>query len=313
MLKRLIVHHVTVYRYKRPVKFNEHRLMFRPRDSHDLRLVGSGLTVSPDARVLWHHDVFGNSIATAYFSKPATELVFECTVVVDHYGVRAGEPFIEAFAENLPFTYPADELPDLGRTMERHYPDPERRIDAWARQSLSRSGIHNTLSVILRMTQAVKEQFTYVRRTEPGVQTPLETLERGAGTCRDFAVFMMEAGRSLGLAARFVSGYLYDPAMDDPVEHMLMGGGSTHAWVEFYLPGAGWMEFDPTNGLVGGVNLIRVAVARDAHQAIPLTGSYYGYPEDFIDMKVSVNVSSQPLIAARVPGPSPNRFVSTAP
>jgi transglutaminase-like putative cysteine protease len=94
---------------------------------------------------------------------------------------------------------------------------------------------------------------------------------------------------------------------------MLMGGGSTHAWVEFYLPGAGWMEFDPTNGLVGGVNLIRVAVARDAHQAIPLTGSFYGFPEDFIDMKVSVNVSSQPLIAARVPGPSASRTVSTAP
>ncbi len=313
VLKRLVVHHVTVYRYKNPVKFNEHRLMFRPRDSHDLRLVGWGLTISPKARVLWHHDVFGNSIATAYFSQPAAELVFECMLVVDHYGMRDSEPFIEPFAENLPFTYPADELPDLGRTMERHYPDPERRIDAWARQSLSRSGIHNTMNVLLKMTRAVKEQFTYVRRTEPGVQTPLETLDRGAGTCRDFALFMMEAGRSLGLASRFVSGYLYDPAVDNPAGHMLSGGGSTHAWVEFYIPGAGWLEFDPTNGLLGGVNLLRVAVARDPHQAIPLRGSYFGLAEDFIDMKVNVNVTSQPLLAARVPGSTVSHDVSTAP
>ncbi len=313
MLKRLIVHHVTVYRYKRPVKFNEHRLMFRPRDSHDLRLVGSGLTIFPEARVLWHHDVFGNSIATAYFAKPAQELVFECTLIVDHYGAGDGEPFVEPFVENLPFTYPADELPDLGRTMERHYPDPEGRIDAWARQSLSRSGIHNTINVLLKMTKAVQEQFAYAKRTAPGVQTPLETLDLRSGTCRDFALFMMEAGRSLGLAARFVSGYLYEPAVDAIAEHMLAGSGATHAWVEFYIPGAGWLEFDPTNGLLGGINLLRVAVARDPHQAIPLRGSYFGLAEDFIDMKVSVNVSSQPLLAARVPGHGPHIVASTAP
>ena len=124
---------------------------------------------------------------------------------------------------------------------------------------------------------------------------------------------MMEAGRSLGLAARFVSGYLYDPAVDAIAEHMLAGSGATHAWVEFYIPGAGWLQFDPTNGLLGGINLLRVAVARDPHQAIPLRGSYFGLAEDFIDMKVSVNVSSQPLLAARVPGHGPHIVASTAP
>jgi transglutaminase-like putative cysteine protease len=130
-----------------------------------------------------------------------------------------------------------------------------------------------------------------------GVQTPAETLALGRGTCRDLALLMMEACRSLGMAARFVSGYLYDPALDLGVESAgegapVRGAGDTHAWVQIYLPGAGWVEFDPTNGLVGGANLIRVAVARDPAQAIPLQGSYYGPPEAFLDMVVDVKVSA---------------------
>jgi transglutaminase-like putative cysteine protease len=109
----------------------------------------------------------------------------------------------------------------------------------------------------------------------------------GRGSCRDFALLMMEAVRSLGLAARFVSGYLYVPSRDGP-EHI--GGGSTHAWCQVYLPGAGWVEFDPTNGIIGNRDLIRVAVARDPSQAIPLSGTYAGSPEDELGMKVQVNV-----------------------
>lgn len=298
-MKRLTVSHVTAYRYRRSVTFNQHRLMFRPRDSHDLRLVGTGLTISPAAQVMWHHDVFGNSIATAFFNEPADELVFESTIMVDHYGLQGPEFRVEEFAESVPFTYPADELPDLGRTIERHYPDPDRLIDAWAREFLDVTGPNPTDTVLLQITQAIREQFAYEQRTEPGIQTPLETLERRCGTCRDYALFMMEAVRSLGLAARFVSGYLYDPAMEGATQ-AVVGGGSTHAWVQIYIPGAGWVEFDPTNGLVGGINLIRVAVARDPSQAIPLRGSYIGCPEDFIEMDVDVRVSSEPLTGPRV-------------
>ena len=299
-MKRLTVHHVTVYRYRKPVAFNEHRLMFRPRDSHDMRLVGTGLTITPTAKVTWHHDVFGNSITTAYFEEPRNELVFESTIIVDNYGLPGPDFRIEPYAESVPFTYAADELPDLGRTIERHYPDPNRRIDGWARQFLAGKAHSPTDMVLRAMTRSIRDQFSYIRRTAPGIQTPLETLDRGSGTCRDFALLMMEAARSLGLAARFVSGYLYDPAMDR-AEHAIMCGGATHAWVQVYIPGAGWVEFDPTNGLVGGINLIRVAVARDPSQAIPLRGTYTGRAEDFIDMKVDVRVTAEPLIAARVP------------
>jgi transglutaminase-like putative cysteine protease len=142
------------------------------------------------------------------------------------------------------------------------------------------------------MTSAIKQQFKYAAREAAGVQSPLETLELGSGSCRDFAVFMMEAVRSLGLAARFVSGYLYDEKLIG-ANSGLVGGGATHAWVQVFLPGAGWVEFDPTNALIGGRNLIRVAVARDASQAAPLSGSYNGAPEDFASMSVEVQVTAE--------------------
>ena len=126
-----------------------------------------------------------------------------------------------------------------------------------------------------------------------GTQDPLVTLQSGSGTCRDFALFLMEAVRSLGFAARFVSGYLYDEDRVGDGEQSLVGGGATHAWAQIYLPGGGWVEFDPTNALVGGRNLIRVAVARDPTQAIPLGGSFTGTPDAFLGMTVEVEIKAE--------------------
>lgn len=286
----LTVTHTTAYRYARPVTFNEHRLMFRPRDSHDLRLLNTGLTISPPASVRWLHDVFGNSITIATFDAGADRLSFESVIEIDHYGTSDIEFPIEPYARTFPFTYSAEEIPDLGRTVESHYPDPERRVAAWARQFVRGPGPTDTLGLVLDMTQAIQRQFRYVDRPEPGVQTPRQTLGGGSGSCRDLALFMMEAARSLGIAARFVTGYLYDPTLGGSAGG-LVGGGTTHAWMQLYLPGAGWVECDPTNGMVGGGNLIRVGVARDPSQAIPLQGSYNGTPEDFLDMTVEVTVT----------------------
>jgi transglutaminase-like putative cysteine protease len=146
--------------------------------------------------------------------------------------------------------------------------------------------------LLMTLTLAFKESFTYERRSEPGTREPAETLRLGRGSCRDMALLMIEALRSLGLAARFVSGYLYVPDRDGP-RHL--GGGSTHAWCQVYLPGAGWVEFDPTNAIVGNRDLIRIAVARDPRQAVPLSGSYFGAELDFLDMSVEVNVNAEPL------------------
>lgn len=293
MPTRLTVSHKTVYRYARPVTFNEHRLMFRPRDSHDMRLLSTGLTITPNAEVRWFHDVFSNSIAIASFTEPADLLQFESEFTVVHYGLEEAEFPIEPYARTVPFSYPRQEVPDLGRTIERHYEDPEHKVDAWVRRFLSPDGWTETDALLVAMTKAIHRDFTYLTRVD-ATQTPADTLEHMAGTCRDFALLMMEAARSLGMAARFVSGYLYDPALEG-AEAGIVGAGATHAWVQVYLPGAGWVEFDPTNGLVGGPNLIRVAVARDPSQAIPVQGTYQGLAEDFLDMSVEVVVTTGPL------------------
>lgn len=290
----LTVRHLTVYRYRRPVAFGEHRLMFRPRDSHDLRLLDTALTTTPTGRVRWLHDVFSNSIAIASFDEPASELRFESRIVIDHFGLDEPDFALEPYAQTYPFSYHSDEIPDLGRTIERHYPDPDRLVDAWAKAFVHAEGAGgpaDTLDLLLRMNAAIYEGFDYRRRYSLGVQSPVATLECGSGTCRDFALLMMEAARALGFAARFVSGYLYDPALDQPgTASRIQGAGNTHAWVEIYLPGAGWAEFDPTNGRAGGSNLIRVAAARDPSQAIPLHGTFYGGGDDFLDMTVEVEV-----------------------
>ena len=291
-MRRLRVRHETVYRYRRPVNFGEHRLMFRPRDSHDIRLVDAWLTISPPADVRWVHDVFSNSTAIANFSEPAAELRFVSEILIDHYGVTELDFPLEPYAKTYPFTYPAEEAPDLVRTIERHYADPERKVDAWAKRFLEQGSTTtvDTSWLLGEITRTVHDDFAYERRYDVGTQSPVTTIERGCGSCRDLALFMMEAVRALGFAARFVSGYLYDPSLDGCEGHM-QGAGDTHAWVQVYLPGAGWVEFDPTNGLIGGSNLIRVAVARDPAQAQPLQGSFFGAAEDFHEMEVDVRVN----------------------
>ncbi len=289
-MARLKILHKTVYRYREPVHFSEHRFMCRPRDSHDLRLIDTGIAITPPANLRWMHDVFGNSVLVASFADMANELVFESTFVAEHYPADYDVGLVEAYAERLPFSYDAREMPDLARSTERHYSDPEHQVDAWVRAVCAQAGSDRTLDVLVAITHAIKGQFVYQARDEEGTMTPIETLRSGSGTCRDFALFMMEAVRSLGLAARFVSGYLYDESLLGG-ESGMVGGGASHAWVQVYLPGAGWVPFDPTNALIGGRNLIRVAIARDPSLAAPLTGSFVGPADAYLGMTVEVTVT----------------------
>jgi transglutaminase-like putative cysteine protease len=290
-MRLLTIRHTTRYRYKRPVTFGPHRLMFRPRDSHDIRVVSSGLTIKPQPDLRWFHDVFGNSVALATFHDAADELMVDSTIMVEHYGVEGANFPLDPTARILPVSYSSQEYPDLARTIERHYPDPDKVIDSWARRFLLQHDQTEIWSLLEMMTATIKEEFVYIPRESEGVQTPLQTLEWKTGTCRDYALFMMEALRSLGMAARFVTGYLYDPALEG-FDSGVVGAGSTHAWVQVYLPGPGWVECDPTNGVIGGPNLIRVGVARDPAQALPMAGTFFGGRDDFIEMTAEVTVSS---------------------
>ena len=288
----LSVRHLTTYRYGRPVELGEHRMMLRPRDGHDQRLVSSELTIEPrPTRIRWLYDVFDNCVALASFAGATTSLRFESAFTVDRTEDDAPGGEIDPRARHYPFTYLPEELPDIARSIERIYPDPAGELERWAGQFVNSGGPTQTGHLLMTMTYAIKEGFAYERREEAGVQPPWVTLDRRKGSCRDFAVLMMEAARALGVAARFVSGYIYVPRADDGPGRL--GGGATHAWVQVYLPGAGWIEFDPTNGLIGGKDLIRVAVARAPAQAAPLTGTYYGDLEDELGMDVTVEVTQQ--------------------
>jgi transglutaminase-like putative cysteine protease len=293
--KRFTVRHVSTYRYAEPVAFGEHRMMFRPRASHDLRLVATDLVITPaPARLHWLHDVFDNSVAVANFDREAAELRFESRVVLEHIEAPMPEYALEPYAAVWPFLYTDAEASDLVKARNRQYPAPD--IDGWARSFLPPEGAMGTMALLRAMTFAIKSGFRYVRRTEKGVQHPVETLQQRSGSCRDFAVLMMEAVRALGLAARFVSGYIFVPDRD-----ATQGGGATHAWLQIYLPGAGWVDFDPTNSIVGNRHLIRVAVAWEHQQALPLWGTWSGPADAFDRLEVEVSVTEEATSCERPP------------
>src|SRR5258708_9723450 len=230
----LTVKHRTLYRYTERVTFGEHRLMFRPRDSHDLRLLETALAITPPASVRWLHDVFGNSIAIARFNDMASELSFTSSFRAKPYPLALQEVTLEPYAERYPLSYAADEAADLGRTAERHYPDPDHKVDLWARQFVDADRARGTMAILIAMTGSIRGQFTYIRRDETGTQDPVHTLDTRAGSCRDYARLMIEAGRSLGFAARFVSGYPYDGGFVSSRDEVLVGGGATPAWGQIY-------------------------------------------------------------------------------
>ncbi|MGX5828195.1 transglutaminase family protein [Mesorhizobium sp. 43Arga] len=294
-MARIKIVHTTEYTYRNPVGLLRHRLMVRPDDSHDLRLHHADLKIEPEpASIYWKHDTFDNSIC--FVEWPETlwtkRLSIVSTLDLTHHpeGPPLPQYSLEPAAEKFPLSYDRSETADLGRLTELQMPDTDRKVEAWARRVVAEAGSTNTLKVLEAMTRAIQQQFRYGARHEEGTQTAAQTIELGTGTCRDFAVLMMEALRSFGLATRFVTGYLYDDTSGTT-----RGGGSTHAWCGVYLPGAGWVEYDPTNGLVAGANLIRVGVTREASQALPISGGFVGSAGDPTGMHVDVSVSAVPI------------------
>jgi transglutaminase-like putative cysteine protease len=288
---------VTTYRYRRPVAFGEHRMMFLPREGHDQRLLASELRIIPEPVSLrFSDDALGNRVGVARFTGLASSLVFESRIRVALWRSHPAGLNIDDRAQALPIAFDDDEMRDLGPYLARRYPDVDGALARWARSFVEDARPAETLRVLTAMIQAIRS-LSYVRRHEQGIQNPAETLARGSGTCRDFTELMIEALRVLGLPARFVSGYLYVPARDS---HEVHGGGSTHAWLQVYLAGAGWIDIDPTNAILGNEGLIRVAVAREPSEALPLHGSFGGSPSDDLGMEVTVKVVREESDAAEL-------------
>lgn len=282
------IRHRTTYRYRQPVNLGPHRLMLRPRESRDLRLISNDVTVTPQATMSWAHDIFGNAVATATFQALTDMLTIESVTNLE-LSASAWPIFdVAASAIAYPFRYSDDEWADLGALSAQQYEDPNGRLRDWAR-GFVRSNPTDTLALLKDLGLGISGWISYQSRDDEGTQTPTETLNRGWGSCRDFAVLFVEAARSLGFGARIVSGYLYNQNRSSIGS---ADAGSTHAWAEIYVPGAGWITFDPTNRSVGGANLIPVAVGRNIKQVMPVSGSFNGMSDAFTGMTVEVSVTA---------------------
>jgi len=283
------IRHVTTYRYATPVKLFEHRVMFRPREAHDIDVIDATVAVNLDADVRWVHDVHSNSVALVTPKVDATELRFDCAITLNHRGSANLELPLEDRALKLPVAYNAEERQVLVPWLAAVDEDPHAEVAGWAKGFCA--GIDDTRAVLEAMSTEIRG-FTYQARDAEGTQTALDTLRSRSGTCRDYAWLMIEALRSLGIACRFVSGYLYDPTLDVGATGggPRVGAGATHAWLNVYLPGAGWVPYDPTNLLTGGHDLIRVGYARRPQDAVPLSGSWFGSPDAYLGMTVEVSV-----------------------
>ena len=282
---RLSIVHTTTYSFARDVPFHPHRLMLRPRGSQDLHVVNHALHCSPTAQLAWSQDVFGNLVATAAFEQPAAQLRISSRLVVETWAEAYPVFRIDPDAHTYPYEYSPEDLVDLGALLR-----PEQSsasVDAWARRFVW-STPTDTLSLLKDLNAGVLAAAAYRPRDEEGTQSAAATLDTASGSCRDLAALFIDAVRHLGFGARAVSGYLFDPASDD------LQADTTHAWAEVYLPGAGWIAFDPTHGRVGGGGLIAVAIGRCNAQVMPVTGSYVGEPGDFLGMTVSVRIEAAP-------------------
>ena len=287
----LQVRHNTRYRYAKPVKFGLHCAMIRPHESTELQLSSIHINTRPAAVIHWVHDVFSNSTARFMFGQKSETLEINCTFSVIRSTLSKPDFPLADFAKTYPFLYPNDQFPDLISSIQPEYDHPEQEVKDWA-QTFVEAAQGDTWALLETINKAIHSGFNYVRREEPGVQAPRQTIQLGTGSCRDFAVLMLEAVRQLGFAARFVTGYLYDPSMDQNSPSGMQGACATHAWVQIYLPGAGWIEFDPTNGLIASGHLIRTGVARTPSQAVPVEGTFEGAAEDFLGMDVDVTVTA---------------------
>ncbi|TVP72163.1 MAG: transglutaminase family protein [Rhodobacteraceae bacterium] len=286
-MQRLTVTHRTEYRYATPVAPGPHRLMLRPRETRELQLVSFDLLIRPASVVTWAHDVSGNSVATASFSGLTDVLMIESRMTVDLYAPIWPVFDIAASAQQHPFHYSDEDQTDLGALARPQYVDVAGRLSAWVDGFVMQRPT-DTLALLKDVANGISGRINYQSREVEGTQGPLETLDRGWGSCRDIAVLFAEAVRTLGFGARIVSGYLYVASSD------VIGWtdtGATHAWVEVFVPGAGWIAFDPTNRAVGSANLIAVAAARHITQVAPVTGSFHGRPSDLLGMNVDVTVA----------------------
>jgi len=281
-MRRLCIDHLTEYRFAAPCRLLPHRMLLRPRENYGLRVVSTALEIEPSASIRWHRDALDNSVAIATFAAECSQLRIASSLIVEHFDESPLDFVVEDHAVMFPFGYVAAEAAMLAPFRAPTWPEDHDSLQSWLTM-LGRLEAVETFVLLDRMNRAINEGFRYEAREDFGVQSPARTLQRGAGSCRDFATLFMEACRQLGLASRFVSGYLFAPL--NPAF-----SGASHAWAEVYLPGAGWRGFDPITGRLVGPDHIAVAVAHHPEHVAPISGSFVGNSDARPTLSVAVNV-----------------------
>jgi transglutaminase-like putative cysteine protease len=282
-MQRYKILHRTYYNFSAEVLLGPHTMLLRPRESHELRIEHAVLRTTPPSSLRWHRDVEDNSVAIATFESPALQLLIESEVTVQQYNQAPLDFLVAADATQFPFSYRDEDRPVLAPYMIVAAQSASERtaLERWVGTLWQPGQAIQTYGLLQRLAAHIQQTLSYRRREEPGVQTASETLSRGTGSCRDWAFLYMEAARTLGLAARFVSGYLNSaPSALDL--------GATHAWAEVFLPGAGWKGFDPTLGTVVGTDHIAIAVSRSPEAVPPVAGTFTGPPGSSLDVGVWV-------------------------
>ncbi len=280
-MSRLRIQHRTTYVYTRPVRFGSHRLVLHPREGHDLRVLNMTLTITPAHRLIWARDLFGNSVAVIDGIAEADTLEILSDVTVQRSPPFPSKDLHQPWRISWPFEYEPMEQAIAAAYQLASYAEERDRVHAWIESTLPPDQRSDAEQMLLAIGASIKQQIRYVRRTEKGVLSPVQTLELGSGSCRDMATLMMEAARVLGIASRFVSGYLHCAAS-------IAGRASTHAWMEAYLPGLGWRGFDPTLGEPTSLKHVPIGVSHHPRGVMPVSGTFDGTRQDFLQMKVQV-------------------------
>lgn len=281
-MQRYKIIHRTYYNYSNEVTLGPHQLLLRPREDHELRIESLALKITPTATLLWHRDVEGNSVAIAKFDSPTNQLAIESEVIIQQFNEAPLNFMVADYAIEYPFAYPSDDQILLAPYMALPEQETRNEVHQWIANFWQPGEPIQTYTLLQRLATHIYQTLSYRVREAPGVQTARQTLSGRTGSCRDFASLYMDAARCLGLASRFVSGYLHAPLLSDQI-------GATHAWAEVYLPGAGWKGFDPTIGKIAGTDHIAVAVARLPESVPPIAGSFVGAPDSSMDVGVWVS------------------------
>jgi transglutaminase-like putative cysteine protease len=279
---KIHIHHRTSYQYAANVSLGPHRLMMRPRERHDISVESCTFDISIAHRLRWIRDQHENNIGIVDFTELTAKLVIGGEFVLD---IREENPFnfvVAPEAAEYPFSYEQDLFVELRPLIRTVYVRDVERIRAWLNPFWHPGKRVGTLELLQQLNSHIYRTFRYQRRMEKGVQSPAETLEKNSGSCRDFATLFMETCRSLGLAARFVSGYMYSSE--------ITGRMSMHGWAEIYLPGAGWIGFDPSWGILADPHYFPTAVTRHSEHAPPISGTYIGTPRVFLKTHVDLYV-----------------------